>query len=377
MSLLDLFPSSQQLCYLNHAAITPWPAVVGDAINTFSDENIRIGARDYDQWMERETDCRSRFAQLLNAQTDDIALLKNTTEGLSVVAHGLPWKAGDNIVIPNCEFPSNWLPWAQLESLGVELRQVDIHVDEPEQALMNACDGSTRLLAVSAIQYADGLRLRLPELGTFCHQNDLFFCVDAIQQLGMLPLDVQACHIDFLSADAHKWLLGPEGLAVFYTHPDVRLKLELNQHGWRQMDKPFNFHRQSWEPSISGRRFEAGSPNMLGIVATHAALGLLLDIGMGKVGELALANADYLRDALRQRDDVELLGPQTPDRCSAIVNFRPHTMPPADLYNALKKSDVITAMRGGGIRLSPHFYQDNQLLDKALFQIDRLLKNHQ
>lgn len=372
-SFANLFPSTRQLCYLNHAAMGPWPTVVSEAVQAFAEENAQTAARDYEAWMARESDCRTRFAELLNAHSDDIALLKNTTEGLNMIALGLPWQAGDSIVIPDCEFPSNWLPWAQLEARGVELRKVDIHVDEPEQALLSACDNSTRLLAVSAIQYADGLRLHLEKLGSFCHQNQILFSVDAIQQLGMLPLDVQACHIDFLSADAHKWLLGPEGLAVFYTHPSAREKLQLSQSGWRQMDNPFQFHRESWEPSKTGRRFEAGSPNMLGIVATHAALGLLLDIGMDTIAERALHNADYLRTALAQRDDLNLLGPQDTDRCSAIVNFKPLNIRPVELLNRLRENNVLTAQRGEGLRLSPHFYQQTALLDSALKHIGIIL----
>ncbi len=372
-SFAQLFPSTRRLCYLNHAAIAPWPSTVSQAVQAFAEENTQFGARDYDAWMAREDDCRQRFADLLNASGDDIALLKNTSEGLSVVAQGLPWQAGDNIVIPDCEFPSNWLPWAKLESRGVELRSCDIHVAEPEQALQQACDERTRLVAVSAIQYADGLRLQLPRLGRFCRQHGILFCVDAIQQLGMLPLDVQACQIDFLSADAHKWLLGPEGLAVFYTRPEVREQLQLNQTGWRQMDNPFQFQRDVWEPSATARRFEPGSPNMLGIVATHAALGLLLEIGMSQVAQAALGNAEYLRSQLAARDDIEILGPQAPERRSAIVNFRPRGLSPKKLYQDLREARVISALRGAGIRLSPHFYQSTELLDQGLAKIAGLL----
>lgn len=367
------FPSTHELCYLNHAAIAPWPLAVSQAVQAFAEENARIGARDYDAWMTRENECRELFARLLNARSDDIALLKNTSEGLSVVAQGLPWQQGDNIVIPDCEFPSNWLPWENLQARGVQLRRVNIHVPEPEQALLNACDERTRLISVSAIQYADGLRLHLDRLGPECRSSNIFFCVDAIQQLGMLPLDVEACQIDFLSADAHKWLLGPEGLAVFYTRPAVREQLALTQSGWRQMDNPFQFQRDSWEPSKTARRFEAGSPNMLGIVATHAALGLLLEVGMDTVAKRVMDNADYLRDQLSQRDDLELSGPQTAERRSAIVNFRPHNLAPGDLLRELRKSNIMSAKRGDGLRLSPHFYQHHDLLDVALERIGELL----
>lgn len=361
----ELFPSLNDSLYLNHAAIAPWPLTTSNAVQQFALENANQGARNYAAWMQMESICRNRFAQLLNCSSDNIALLKNTSEGLSLVAAGIEWHAGENIVLPDCEFPSNFLPWDNLASKGVSLRYVDIHVDDPEQALMNACDENTRMVTVSATQYIDGLRLDLQRLGDFCEAESILFNVDAIQQLGMLPLDVKVCKIDFLSADAHKWLLGPEGLAVFYCAPKAMDKLTPVMSGWRQMDNPFDFDRDDWTPSRSARSFEPGSPNMLGIVATNASLGLLLDTGMQTVATNIRQNVEYLYAQLSNMPHIQLHGPAIPERRSGMINFTMTGKPPEQIYSDLLAGNIICAKRGPGIRLSPHYYQTEKDLQRC------------
>ena len=369
MDFSDQFPSSERLHYLNHAAISPWPRCSADAVQQFAEENALQGALDYGRWVATEQRCRERYASLLNANADDIALVKNTSEGLSFIANGLAWQAGDNIVLPDCEFPSNWLAWDALRRHGVELRQIAMqspeHIEQPEQALLAACDERTRLLAVSAVQYRDGFRLDLQQLGAYCHQHAILFSVDAIQQLGMLPLDVQACHIDFVSADAHKWLLGPEGQAVFYCAPQVRPQLQPSQYGWKQYEDPFAFDRAEWVPSTTGKRYEPGSPNTLGITAADAALGLLLDTGMPTVAELALGNAELLRSSLAECAGIAISNPPLPRQRTAIVNFRPLHCSADKLHQKLMQRGVFCATRGNGIRLSPHFYQSRERIAEA------------
>ena len=234
MNPREQFPSLDQGIYFNHAAVSPWPRCTADAVRQFAEENAVNGPAAYRQWIEREKDLRLKLASLTGAPSaDDIALLKNTTECISLVAWGIDWHAGDNIVLPVGEFPSNRLPWLAQSSLGVEIREVDIRpAENAENALLDAMDGNTRLLSVSAVQWNDGFRLDLARLGQACHSAHVLFFVDAIQQLGALPVDVEACHIDFLAADAHKWLLAPEGIAVFYSSGPGRSQLQLLQQGW-------------------------------------------------------------------------------------------------------------------------------------------------
>jgi len=320
---VDEFPILQHGLYANHAAIAPWPRVASQAVATFADENCQLGPEKYNRWLLRETQLRQRLAKLVNASSaDDIALLKNTTEGICTVANGIDWQNGDNLVLPMGEFPSNHLPWLALQRLGVEVREVDIRATtQPEQALLSRMDKRTRLLSVSAVQWTDGLRLRLETLGEACQQNAVLFFVDAIQHLGALQMDVQACGIDFLAADGHKWLLAPEGIAVFYCRQSARTQLRLQQHGWRMVDHPYQFNRDHWQPSDTASRFEAGSPNTLGQAAMHASVGLLQQVGMSRVEAYVAENSQTLSKGLETITGIELLRAYDPGSVSGIVSF--------------------------------------------------------
>lgn len=369
--MLKEFPLHDDLIYLNHAGVAPWPRRTRDAIARFAQENITFGARDYPHWLEVERQLRDFLAQLIGAPSpDDISLLKNTSEGLSLVASGLQWRPGENILSFAGEFPSNRIVWESLGARGVELRLASLDDPEnPEQKLFDLWDERTRLVAVSAVQYARGLRIDLERIGAFCRERGVLFCVDAIQSLGALPFDVQACGADFVVADGHKWLLAPEGLALFYCRAERRDDLRLQQYGWHMVEAAGDFNRTEWRPAPTGARFECGSPNMLGIHALHASLSLLLELGVDRVSSTILNNTEYLIDLLDE-NGLELLSPRLPRRRSGIVTFRVPGRDTASLHRWLMSRNVICAARGGGIRFSPHFYTQRERLELA-FQIIR------
>lgn len=362
------FELQHDLLHLNHAAVAPWPRCTREAVEAFARENATQGSLHYSHWVRLESELRQLLAQLINAdQADDIALLKNTSEALSVVAHGLPWQAGDNIVISDQEFPSNRIVWESLQNRGVELRQVSLgDATSPEQALIQACDASTRLLAISSVQYASGLRVELELLGQFCRDQSILFCVDAIQSIGALEFDVEAVNADFVMADGHKWMLGPEGLALFYSHKAARDQLGLHQFGWHMIEHHEDFDRKDWQVASSARRFECGSPNMLGIHALHASIRLLLATGMPQIQQAVLANSEMLFDLIENSTNLECITDTTPGRYGGIVVFRHKTLPSADLYRHLMHHRVLCALRGGGIRFSPHFYTPRHHLQQAI-----------
>jgi selenocysteine lyase/cysteine desulfurase len=374
-TLLEQFPSLGSGIYLNHAAIAPWPRRTAAAVAEFAEENLHRGPAGYARWIRRENELRTALAGLIGAPSgDSIALLKNTTEGISVVAWGVNWRPGDNIVLPCAEFPSNRLPWLAQAARGVEIREIDIRAArDAESALLDAVDARTRLLAVSAVQWSDGFRLDLQRLGEGCHAGQVLFFVDAIQQLGALPLDVASCHVDFLAADAHKWLLGPEGIAPFYTSERGRGQLELRQQGWHMVDDPWNFQREDWTPADSARRFEAGSPNSVGQAALHACVGLLLEYGVERVGARVLENTAYLFERLGRLEGVQVVSRTEPERRSGIVSFRSDAFPARQIYRALGALGTTCAVREGAVRLSPHFYQDEQVLETFMQQLEELL----
>ncbi|HKJ21707.1 MAG TPA: aminotransferase class V-fold PLP-dependent enzyme, partial [Gammaproteobacteria bacterium] len=298
INLQDEFPLPEGLVYLNHAGVAPWPRRTATAIERFAEENTTCGPVHYEAWLEVEASLRVQLRALLNApSSDDIALVKNTSEALSFVAHGLDWRAGDNVVIPDQEFPSNRVVWESLAPQGVEVRQVNLsRGDSPEAALTAAVDRRTRLVSVSSVQYGTGLRLDLATLGAFFHDHRILFCVDAIQSLGALLMDVQHIQADFVMADGHKWLLAPEGLGVFYCRAECRDQLKLTQFGWHMLEQHTDFDRRDWAPAKGARRFECGSPNMLGVHGLHASLSLLTEVGLDNIQRNVLSNSKYLID---------------------------------------------------------------------------------
>ncbi|AYC33395.1 aminotransferase class V-fold PLP-dependent enzyme [Pseudomonas cavernae] len=363
----DEFTQAPGLRYLNHAAVAPWPRRAATAVTRFAEQNVLIGARDYPDWLILERNLRDRLKRLLNAPSrDDIALVKNTSEALSFVAFGLDWHAGDQVVISDEEFPSNRIVWEALKPRGVEVIQVNLTGSDPEGALLAACGPRTRLMSISAVQYASGLRLDLERLGQGCRQRSVLFCVDAIQQLGALPFDVQSCQCAFVMADGHKWMLGPEGLGVFYCRSDLRERLQLHEYGWHMIEHAGDYDRSDWQPARSAKRFECGSPNMLGAVALEASLSLLEEIGMSAVGQALHERVQWLQDGLEQLKGITLHSPRNPARRAGILTFSLAGWDNSALFGKLKSEQVVCAQRGGGIRFSPHFYTDVRVIEETL-----------
>ncbi len=360
------FPLVDGLIYLNHAAVSPWPARTAEAVYRFANENTFTGAKNYPAWLAHEKKLRKQVQDLIHApDIDDIALLKNTSEALSVVAEGIAWNTGDNIVTTDEEFPSNRIVWEAQQRHGVTLKEINVRDNEnPEQALMNQCDAKTRVMAVSSVQFASGIRLDLELLGKFCRDQDILFCVDAIQSIGAIPMDVQAIQADFVMADGHKWMLGPEGLALFYCREKVRHELQLHQFGWHMVEHSGDYDRKDWEPAASARRFECGSPNMLGIYALSASLSLLQEVGIDRIEQRIHVLVDLLFELFSKTAGVSIITPEPRERRAGIftMKFANHDM--QELHKELINHQVICAYRGGGIRFSPHFYNSTENIYK-------------
>ncbi|MDN3518482.1 aminotransferase class V-fold PLP-dependent enzyme [Aquisalimonas lutea] len=372
------FPQDADVVYLNHAGVGAWPRRTADAVAAFARENAQRGAARYPQWLETEKLLRQRLADLVNAPSvDDIALVKNTSEALSLIAYGLDWAPGDEVVINRREFPSNRIVWESLQDQGVVVRDVDLGDGEtPEDALITALGPRTRLLAVSAVQYGDGLRMDLDRLSGACREHGVLFCVDAIQQLGALRFDLQALDADFVVADGHKWLLGPEGLGLFYCRADLRGQLRLTQYGWHMVADAGNYDTVAWEPAATARRFECGSPNLLGVHGLEASLAVLQDdVGMAAVEAGVLANARHLLSRLESSSLLHVVSDPSADRLSGIVVFAAPGVDSKALYRGLMAEGIICAARGGGVRFSPHFYLEPAQLDYAVERAEALAAN--
>jgi cysteine desulfurase / selenocysteine lyase len=364
------FPTLDRECWLNHAAISPWPTVVIEAMQRFVADNASRGPAGYRQWLEIESELRDRLARLLGGvDPASIALVENTSAGLNLVAAGLDWRPRDRVVIPAGEFPSNRLPWLALEPRGVELLEVVLPTADPEAALISALDRRTRLLSVSAVRYDTGLRLDLSRLADACRRNGTLLCVDAIQQVGALPLEAERLGIDFLACGAHKWLMCPEGIGFFWARGGAMDALDVIRHGWRMCPHPFNFDKRDWQPVSDARRFEIGTLNTAGQHALHAAVGLLLEIGMPAIGRALLERTDWLHRELSRLDGVEVATPSAASRRAGILSFRHRRHSATALHSELLGKDIHTAVRGPLLRLSPHFYTPQAMLEEVVAHI--------
>jgi len=413
--------------HLNHAGIAPWPRRTVRALRDFGEENAAYGALHSAAWSQRAAALRTMLATLINAEhSSQIALLKNTSEALSIVAYGIDWRAHDNIVVGMQEFPSNRVVWESLaqspvrsstqslaqapvkslaqspaqlsaqspvrsstqlpaQSLAesVEVRIVDLYAHgTPEQALMAACDKHTRLVAVSSIQYATGYKMDLERLGQYCRQQHILFCVDAIQSVGAEAIDVRRSCIDFLAADAHKWLLAPEGIALLYVKEAQLAALKLNQYGWHTLAHADDYdalyceaQTRQWQLRGDARRLECGSLNNLGICALHASLSLLMEVGLETVYRRVRSNANYLAENLDPAR-FTLLTPVDAARRGGIITFKARKADTQRLFKNLRAHKIFCAYRGGGIRLSPHFYTAREDLDTVLELLHNDLLHH-
>ncbi len=368
------FPQHESICYLNHAAVSPWPKRTLDAVTKFSEQNVTYGATYYPEWLKVEQELRGRLARLINApSSQDIALSKSTSEALSIIAYGLNWSNGDEVLITNQEFPSNRIVWESLHDKGVSVKVANIDSGDPVNAIIAATNGKTKIISVSSVQYASGVSLDLEQLGTYCAKHKILLCIDAIQSLGAIPFDLEKNHADFVVADGHKWMLGPEGLALLYVSPSIREQLSLSQFGWHMVEHRGDYNRQAWQPANDATRFECGSPNMLGIHALNASLSLIEAVGIENINQRLQSITNYLIKQLQTIDGLHLLSPVDSHKRAGIVTFRLESMSPETLHHALMQAGVICACRGGGVRFSPHFYTSENTIDRAIAQIKTII----
>lgn len=372
-SVAELFPVIGRRTWLNHAAISPWPEPVSKAMQDFVSDNASQGPLGYGRWLQVEQRLRELAPALLGQENaDDIALVSNTSTGLNRIARGLDWQAGDSVVFMAEDFPSNTLPWMALERLGVQPRPVSLDTHDPERSLIAAIGPSTRLLAVSSVHYENGHRLDLARLGEACSRHGVLFCIDAIQHLGALPLDVDQVQADFVVAGSHKWLLAPEGLALFWSRPEARALLDVVEPGWRMFPDPFNFSRPDWTPPNSARRFEPGTLNTAAIHGLEASVSLLVEQGMDRVGSALLDRTDLLTEALESVPRIWLTSPIAREHRAGIVSLVIDGVDPESALAQLTLHGIHAAIRGRCLRLSPHFYTPMQQLEAAIDVIRKM-----
>jgi cysteine desulfurase/selenocysteine lyase len=365
------FPVAANYLYLDHSGVAPISLRTKTAIDAFLAESVEGGSFHYPVWAQRIVDIRRACARLINAGPDEVAFVKSTSHGLSIVAQGLDWRPGDNVLFYEKEFPSNIYPWLNLRSKGVEVRAIPsrggrILVEDIERLT----DSRTRLLSISSVQFSNGFRIDLEKVGSLCRAKKVLFCVDAIQSLGMVPMDVRAFHIDFLSADAHKWLLGPEGIGIFYCSSGLAGRLSPPLIGWKSVLNELAFDRPDFHLRTDALRFEEGSMNLLGIFGLGAALDLLFEVGIERIEQRVLDLGDLVLQEAEKRGH-HVLTPSARHERGGNITFSGN-FDPAAMRDALREKRIMVNARGGGIRVSPHFYNTGEEIAGLFNAMDKI-----
>ena len=365
-ALRDEFPVTRNYNFQNHAAVAPVTRRAAEGVRLYlkhAEENAYVRGGFY-----RHADrVRSQVAQLINASPDEVTFTKNTSEGISFVANGLTWQSGDNVVTSNVEFPANMYPWQALREHGVHLRMVmeeDGRV--PLERVFEAIDSRTRVVAISSVQFASGYRTDLATLGEYCQSKAVFLCVDAIQSLGVFPIDVEAMGIDFLSAGGHKWLCAPEGSGLFYVRKELQGHLRPTTIGWMSMKDAFNYDKYQFEFAESAKRYDSGSYNLPGIYGLGGALELVQEIGTEAIAKRILSLTDRLTAGLRDKG-YRVVSSRQPAEASGIVAFFSDVHDHDQIQRHLQTEHrIVIAVRCGRLRASPHWYNTEREIDQLI-----------
>jgi len=357
------FPIARNLIYLNHAAVAPLSKPAAEAMQALAQEVLEYGSLQYDRWMNTYEALRVAAARLIGADRSEIALVKNTSEGIATVALGLDWRPGDKVVAFEEEFPANVLPWKRLETThGVFVEWLSIH--DPLDKIDRACQGA-RLLAISFVQYLSGFRADLEAIGEICRRRNCFFLVDAIQGLGVFPIDVERCHIDALASDGHKWMLGTEGCGLLYVRKDRQETIEPVEFGWTNVAGYADYASGDMTLREDAGRYECGTLNTIGCYGLRASIEFLLEVGIAEISTQVQALGDQLVSGVRPKG-YEILGNRTRANGAGIVSMRKPNVDARMIVRHLRDRGILAAPRQGWMRMSPHFYVSPAEIERVI-----------
>jgi cysteine desulfurase/selenocysteine lyase len=366
----EMEPSSAW-AYFDHAAISPLPARTAQRMIDYADESSRMGGAHWLKWVAEVEVARGRAAQLLGAEAEEIAFVTNTTEGINVVAEGLDWKPNDNVVTLADEFPTNLYPWLHLESRGVEVRQLPTDFGYLDlNRLADACDQRTRVIAISWVGYQTGYRHDLKAIADIAHRVGALAVIDAIQGLGVFPLDVAATGVDVVACGGHKWLLGPEGAGILCVRREHLDRLRPLGVGWNSVVHALNYNKVELDLKHTASRYEGGTANMAGNLALGQSLELLVSISADTLSRQVLECTDKACTRLEQIGAVVKSHRGTAGRAdeekSGIVCFDLPGRNLPQVRDELKQQQIAIGFRGGNLRISPHGYNSDEDLDRLI-----------
>lgn len=368
----NIFPYlKNDIIYFNHAATGPFSSLVTIRLNNLLKEKSESNMDDYESFVNVAVETKNILSELIHCNQDRIAFLDNTSNGLNVLANSIDWKKGDRILLNDVEFPANIYPFLNLKRFGVEIDFVKSEngIVTAEQIIDDVKPG-TKLISVSYVQFLSGYKIDLDKIGNYCREKNIIFCVDGIQGIGALQIDVKKSKIDFLSCGTQKWLLGMQGLAFIYIDEELQKKMIPVNIGWLSVENAWNLLDYNLELKKSADVFQSGTLNAFGIYVFNTTLKLFKSFGFEKVEEEVLSNSKYFISKLKQVGIDCLLSNCSDFELSGIVTIKVDNA--EKVFNHLSEKRMICSLREGLIRFSSHFYNTSQEIDTVVDELQKI-----
>ncbi len=364
-----LFPYlNKGVVYFNHASTGPMSSRVKESIKELLYLKSEGKIDDYKELLRRADESKQLLGKLLNTNADRIAFTSNTSSGLNILAQGIRWKKGDRIILGDVEFPANVYPFMNLKDIGVE---IDFVKSEngivTAENLIQAITPKTKLISVSYVQFLSGYRIDLEKLGTTCKEKGIILSIDATQGLGALTLDVQKCRIDFISCGTQKWMLGLQGMAFIYISEELQIKLKTASVGWLSVENAWDLIDYDFTLKKTANRYQPGTLNTFGVYAINASLKMFDEFGFNNIEEQVLSNSKYLIEQLTETKFTPILKNFSKKNLAGIISFNSEDA--EDIFNYLQAKNIVIAVREGIVRLSPHFYNTKDEIDKVVAEL--------
>jgi len=374
---LDDFPTTKKYVYLNAASISLMPLPVLRKMNDFQEELGLRGTVWFDEKVETMAleDARSEAAKLIGADVDEIALMSSTTEALCAIAWSLDFKRGDNVVTTDMEFPSVVYPWMRIgKEKGVEVRSARNKDGIVEVAdLEKLVDDRTKVLAISHVEYASGLRFNLKELHQLTSEHGALLVVDAIQSLGVVPVNVKDEGVDILASGSYKWLLGPFGASILFMRRDIYEKLDPPFVGWRSTEEPFEFKPTKLTYAKTAKKFEYSASNYASMTALAESIKYLQRISIKKIYNYVLKLTGNLMQSLSNLREVRIITPREKERRAGIITVRFKKADYMEVAKKLGEKGVVVSPRFESVRMSPHVYNTEEDMSKASEELKKII----
>ena len=365
------FPITNKYAYFDHAAVGPLPTRTVESVNRVTEEKCD-GDLHWGSWEDTAEAVRASIATLIGASAEEVALVHSTSEGIAIVANGLSYAQGSNIVTCDMEFMSNLYPWQVLvKRHGLDLRVIrnrdgTLRMEDFSEAI----DAKTRIVAVSHVQYANGFRIDLDKLSKIAHENGAYVISDAVQSVGQMPVDVSKLGVDFLATSGYKWLLSPISTGFLYVRQELFEEVWPTIVGYRSDENPFEFSFREFRPAHTARRYEDGQLNFPGFAGMKESITLLQEVSVGTIQTRILFLVDHLIDGLKRNTNMQVKSCMDESCRSGIVNLA--CRDPESIAKRLLQRGIVVSVRSGGLRISPHFYNTEGEIDKLVSELNAL-----